>query len=760
MNPVLPCAVSLITAAVFLMLVHFRLKPKDEKKILPLTALPPAAVLLYIAAASLIGLELDPFTLSVAAFLFTAAGCWFLMFRKKKDSRRALLLNRLSLIALVAVALELSVFNYSAYASPRTGEIALPLNEAQVESATLYGDTLPLNRSEQTTVSFRLDGADVRNIALKFDNDDLTAVTVQVKGRDRNASTELKNLYTADAAVVSDRAELYLPLSSKGMTELRLVFDASSASIGGIRLNAPKPVRADLLRLILLIVIAGAIAAVRIYGLYRAVYQPKHRVQRVVTVIAALLCIAAMVTLAAAHIGDGYSAGSLLHSYDGNAEGKEPYYQLFDALQKGQLNLDIPVDERLNEAGELAYDWGYRTQQGFSYAWDRAFYDGKYYSYYGTAPLFLFYYPVYFLTGKVPTTALTCGFFGALFILFGFMLVFRIARTLVKDANYLLTLLCAMALPLAAGAYTLTAYGDFYNLPKLCSLAFLLLLYDLSIQGYERPRWSVFLLCGLCVGIIAASRPNALIAALALAPLYIGVLTRRDLSTRKKVTCAGVFLLTVGLFAAALMAYNAARFGSPLEFGAKYQLTVNNIAMNNVSLGFLGMAFYHYFVQPPHVTANFPFFTPDYVSLNTYTRYFYMMETTGVLAYPINWALFSYPALRRRKELKLAYRLFLVLTVSLTVVTALLDFALGGIAISYICDIAASVTVVAVVLLLLAERSLRGMGAVYKGAYIVMGGLLAATLVFGTLLLMGTSPYFIREGLPWFYSAIQGVFRF
>ncbi len=760
MNLVIPCAVSLVTAAAFFALLHFVIKPENEKKSLPTLIIPTAIVLVYNLAATVIGFRLDTLTLSIAAFLFTAAGCWLLVFRKKKDTKRGLFLNRLSLIVLIAVALELSVFNYSAYSSPRKGELALPLGSAQVTTATLSGDTLQLDKKDQSTVTFKFDAADVRNLAVKFNNKAQETVTVQVKARDRNAATELKSMYTAQNVIVSDSAELYVPLSSKGMTELQLVFSGSAASVGGVRLNAPKPVRADILRLFVLILIAGVIAAIRIFGLYKAVYQPKHRVQRAVTVIAALLCIIAILMIAAAHVGDNYSNGSLLHTYDGNAAGKEPYYQLFDAFQKGQLNLDIPVDERLNEAGELAYDWGYRTQQGFSYAWDRAFYNGKYYSYYGTAPLFLFYYPVYFLTGKVPTTALTCGVFGALFVLFGFMLVFRIARTVVKESNYLLTLLCAVALPLTAGAFTLTAYGDFYNLPKLCSLAFLLWLYDLSIQGYERPRWSVFLLCGLCVGIIAASRPNALIIALALAPLYIGVLRRRDLSVKKKISCAGVFILTVGLFAVALMIYNKARFGSPLEFGAKYQLTVNNISMNNISLGFLGMAFFHYFVQPAQVTANFPFFSPDYVSLNTYTRYFYMMETTGVLAYPLNWALFSYPALRRKKELKPAYRLALVLTVVLTVVTALLDFALGGIAISYICDIAASVTVVAIVLLLLSERSLRGTGKVYKGAYIIMGGLLAATLVFGTFLLMGTSPYFIRESVPWFYGAMQGVFSF
>ena len=70
------------------------------------------------------------------------------------------------------------------------------------------------------------------------------------------------------------------------------------------------------------------------------------------------------------------------------------YEQQFDAFLKGQLYLDIPVDTNLLSL-ENPYDKTERAATGVLYAWDHAFYHGKYYSYYGTAPILVFYYPYF-----------------------------------------------------------------------------------------------------------------------------------------------------------------------------------------------------------------------------------------------------------------------------------------------------------------------------------------------------------------------------
>ena len=79
---------------------------------------------------------------------------------------------------------------------------------------------------------------------------------------------------------------------------------------------------------------------------------------------------------------------------------KNAYEQQFDAFLKHRLSIDIePAKELL--ALSNPYDRASRT--GIRFLWDRALYDGKYYSYFGITPIITVYYPYYFITGKVPS---------------------------------------------------------------------------------------------------------------------------------------------------------------------------------------------------------------------------------------------------------------------------------------------------------------------------------------------------------------------
>ena len=756
MTFLIPILISILTAGGFLLYLRYARKIALKGVELIPCAMPTVIVVIYHLVLTALGYTADPLTLSMSSLLFTLAGCSWLRCRKR-EGKHIVLIRRLSLAVLIIVALELSVFSYSAYASPRSGAVELTQEDAVTE--LIAGDDgLDLDASAESSASWTVDQVDVKNIALTFATSGDRPLTIKVSVRDGNLSTRLYPFYS-DTVIIRDGEPVYLPLSAMGMTEVSLNFSAcADTALTGAVLNAPRAVSPNLLRVILLLLLVWAAIVIHAYRLWQAVYRPGRLTQRMLIVIAAALCIIALLILTIPHANDAYSTGSLFYDYNGAAESMDPYYQMFDAFHKGQANLDVSVDERLIAAGDLAYDSGYRTDQGISVHWDRAFYDGKYYSYFGTAPLFLFYYPVYALTGKVPTTAVTCFFFSSLCVIFGFMLIFKLARTVIKEANFLLTLLCAAVLPFMAGLYILTAYGDFYNLPKLCALAFLLLLWYFTVEGYERPRWHIFLICGLCVGVMLASRPNVVIAALGLTPLYIGVLVNRELSVKQKIADVGAFLLPIAVVMAGLMAYNTTRFGSPLEFGAKYQLTVSNIAANNTSLGFLPLALYHFFFQPATLSPSFPYLSPQYQAIGTYTRYFYVTASFGVLALPLNWSLATYPAVSKRSGVKLAYRATIITSLCAAVLVALLDFALAGVTISYVCDIAATVAVAAILVLLMAESAARGHGAVHKGVVIGAAILICMTFVVCILLLLGTQPLFVCNSLPSLYGVLQNLF--
>ena len=64
--------------------------------------------------------------------------------------------------------------------------------------------------------------------------------------------------------------------------------------------------------------------------------------------------------------------------------------------------MDNPLLEGVVVDPENPYDRAARDKAGVWYMWDRALYNGKYYSYFGIAPILTVYYPCQLLTGKLP----------------------------------------------------------------------------------------------------------------------------------------------------------------------------------------------------------------------------------------------------------------------------------------------------------------------------------------------------------------------
>ena len=68
-----------------------------------------------------------------------------------------------------------------------------------------------------------------------------------------------------------------------------------------------------------------------------------------------------------------------------------------------------------------------------------------------------------------------------------------------------------------------------------------------------------------------------------------------------------LFALPFVLVAAGLMWYNAARFGSPFDFGANYNLTSNDMTKRGFSAARIGPAILYYLFAPNPMSATFPY---------------------------------------------------------------------------------------------------------------------------------------------------------
>ena len=715
-------------------------------------ALPPLILLIFAFILYILKIETVG-AMPLIAVLFGAAGTSFLLnFQKAvpnfKHSRCVYAISKAVLIILL---IETAVFNCAAYFTAGFDTTHLDVSScAESLDITNNGGKITVNGNNETKIIYDNLSLDTEAIGLTFSgNRRIAEVSVTINDGNLSSSSICAAKKYADTNGTS-----YFSVHSKALNSLTLsVTNAEGAVLTDISINPRIPLAANIFRVILLIILASLGIIIKIYRLYAVKCNKNSFYQRLIAICAAAFCMIIAASMFAARAN-----GSFVRLESTPISGKSPYLQMTDAAVKGQLHLDITPDEKLENAGDNAYDPNWRNANNVFTEWDRAYYKGKYYSYFGIAPLILFYLPIYLICGYVPPDSAACSLFAMLTVAASFLLIFTLANRAVKGANYLLTLLCGICLPFSGLTLFMCGYGDYYTVPKLCGTFWLVMLMWLTVCAYHRPRRYIFLLCGICVSFIAASRPNLILTALALAPFYIAVLISREHSVKLKLTSVCAFAVPIMLAAAALMAYNYMRFGSPFEFGAKYQLTVNNIANNNLSIGLLSAAIYHYFFQPVGYSASFPYLKADAINLFNYSRYSYITPSFGVFALPSNIAYIAVP-LTKYSGIKRPYKAFIITALLSSLLLCWIDFSVAGLTISYVADITPIISVCTFIIMLALENTARN-SPIHKYVYILAAVLLMLTIITVSLLFFSVDPMNLKGSYPALFGFASKIFAF
>lgn len=659
--------------------------------------------------------------------------------------------------ALIIVLLECTLFNISSFSSMNNKPLSLDLTSAyDINDMSVLESGLTVNQSNNAEFTLKIPPVDINSVSVRLSDNDGEPKMAEVSFLFKDANISSAFVDSSSAWVKVNGKDEIVKLKADKISELKVkISGADEAIIDDITLDPIRPFSVSIFRVLALMFILTAAIFIKKCRLHDIKINKKSIGQFAVAMIAMCCCLAVCITLFAAN------ADSAFEDYDISVSplSKAPYHQLFDAFQKGQLNLDVPVDERLIEAGDKAYDTSYLMNNAVSFEWDRAYYNGKYYVYFGVAPEFLLYYPTYLLTHKLPSNQTAVSFFAMLCVIFSFMLIFKIANTVAKRPNYLITLLCAVAFSLSSGILLLCTFGDFYSIPILCGIAFLLLLTYFTIGAYSNPRWYFCLACGVCASIVAASRPTLIIMCLSLAPFYIGILTDKKHNAKNKLLCVLAFAIPVMITAAGLMAYNYIRFDSVFEFGAKYQLTVSDISYNTVSFSMLMPAIYYYFFEPVGVSGTFPQIAPRLYNIGNVGRYFYNCASFGLFNFPIMWSAVLYPSVVKKTRLDKKLKAFVGATIGLSVVIAFLDFSLAGVNLRYLADIAPMFCVAAAVLLIVCEERMRNRGYGHKLCYFAIVLLLLSSIIIGFFLLLSTEPCSVRKSCPELFDLIYSAFK-
>lgn len=385
------------------------------------------------------------------------------------------------------------------------------------------------------------------------------------------------------------------------------------------------------------------------------------------------------------------------------------YEKLAQSLAKGHFYLDIePCKELL--AMDNPYDKNLRKELKVPYEWDTAYYQGKYYVYFGIVPVLVFYLPFYLITGHgFPTIAGTviCE---ALLILGILFLMLALVKKYFRKTAFGVFLLLDILVFCGSGILIIASYPTFYALPIIMGLCFVVWGWYFILSGLSPDRIYIKrLLAGcICLALTAGCRPQMLAACfpgLCILIPYFKKTWKLDKSSCMKYTCICLIpFILVGLL---LMYYNFARFGSPFDFGANYNLTTNDMTNRGFHPDRFPLGIYMFLFQPVNFQSQFPFIQKtEAVTAYQGITIFEGMYGGILMLHPFLWMNLLLCKLRKGLKRK-GLLLFAWVSLGAGLVIMCADVQMAGILMRYMCDFGIFLSIPAVLVILETVNEIR-----------------------------------------------------
>lgn len=664
--------------------------------------------------------------ISLLGAALTSAAVFGAVLAKRYEAPRIKSFLKKSAICAVAIlAAEVLIFNGKSFTSQKIDETLSTSSIDLGATATAITDK-EISVPSDTDIKMHSipEGAKVLLVNLDAEGGSSSPFDVKLLMTDENFSTmDIVVQHKRTCGRKSNLSLCFEPYGKLDTLTLSLTGMTKPVTIHSIRALSAIPYSFSDLRFFLLYVIFIGCLAIKSFRFYAVDYDRKKRSHVIAVTAVIVLCTVSGLCL---RVPDQKA-----RPYTGSEQYlDDPAAMTLDAFEKDQVYLDVNVDPALEEMAN-PYDSGVRGGVGY---WDYAYYNGKFYSYFGVAPVLTFYYPYYKLTGKLPTPAMSNNFYTVIGIIFMCLTILAAVKLLDLKPKLLLLLLMLPTATATMGFWTLGNEVDRYTLPTVSGLCFLMISLYTGMTACNITKKKIkpvlLLASGTALALSVASRPTVALCGAVLVPFFIGILLDKKEKLAYRLGLAASFVAPLIAGAALIMKYNAARFGSPLEFGAVYQLTVSDIHANTIRLSNLPSAIYHYFLQAPKSKTSFPFFETGFNGLENYGSYVYTVVGFGALTLPvILFGTLLQPQAYgpKSKEIKDRYRRwFLTICFGMSVLLAWADFCLGGFITHYVFDLMPLMTFAAMIGIF---RGCTDTSA-HKSRYVLSGVSMAVTMVF------------------------------
>jgi len=361
---------------------------------------------------------------------------------------------------------------------------------------------------------------------------------------------------------------------------------------------------------------------------------------------------------------------------------KTQYHDLTEAIARGNVYLDeAPSDTIINM--DNPYDNGLRDEllkeNGDNFRLDVAYYNGKYYVYFGILPVILFFLPFYLVTGYHISIGIVLSILLILYYISCYLFLFELNKIWHRNILTRHFFLSYILLILAGNGLYAMRSKIFYAVPILFSISLVLLGLSLLIKWKFNNNNIYIVLGSFLIGLTAACRPQFLIAI-----LFIPILVFDDCKSFVKIFC--FCLIPLSIVAIFVGYYNYIRFGEWFEFGANYNLTGNDMTHRGWHSDRICLGLFYYLFALPEWGVRFPFLSEIHTTTGYMGFTWFEALTGGIISnHPIIFLNLLVCKLSlfvdEKKE-----KIFILICILCSFVVIIADVQLAGIFSRYMMD--------------------------------------------------------------------------
>lgn len=651
----------------------------------------------------------------------------------------------LIIIFIISLLLEIVVFNFSSWCSIGNE----PVDVTEKMSVEGLEDGYVVNISD---IDDKL-----KNIYFDLTMEDNTSVDYSI------SMTDEGNYYDyylpAGSITNASKSSFYTNLHSYGkVNTLTITFNygdnayKAPFTINRVVLNEKRPICFNLLRCLIVFIILTALFIDNSYfENIRMDYDLLHKGGKRQVMIVALVVVLFVLL--------GYFLTSSHKLFD---EGSKPHHQqykeLAHVLKEGEVALkDMPSEGLLNAPNP--YDTIYLQANGIEYKADYAYYNGRYYVYFGIVPEILLYYPYYLITGNdLPNHVATFVFY-SIFVLGVFILLRELIYRYFKEVTFVSYILMAASIIISGTFAYIYFTADLYSVPIMAGLGLTLLglgLWMYAIRTTNPQKLVLYFIGSLLMAMVVGCRPQMILfSALAIPLFWEEVIKKRQLFSKKSIAHTVAICLPYLLVAIGIMYYNYQRFGSVFDFGATYSLTNNDMNLRGISISRMLLGLGSFLFQMPYINGVFPFLQSvdleySYMGRMVIEHFFGGIMLTNILCCSVFLIRYYKDELKKRNLLLLT-----IMLVMISVIIGMLDANTAGVLQRYSADMALGIYLASAIILCII-----GIKAPKLGLRILKLGLILEAGYTLLLICNVASGITLKYYNPDLYGKIAAMFRF